>query len=349
MVYGMGSKQLFIITVMENDTLLGIVPLYLNKSQKIFQKEIAFLGSNIVCSDYLDFILLKGREEDLLSATASLLKVNGECWDVLRFSDMPSDSKPLSFIESFSKDGSIKVNKNYTVCYYIDLKSPWDEIFSAYSPMIKNTIRQKTKKLRKFNGAEFYEVSNGDDVNNYFLELVRLNKLRLKTKGIQSPFYQEYFLDFQKRAIKELYNKGMAKLYFLKVAEKLIAGIYILTHKNKFYFYQSGFDPAWSQLSPGTLLFNHVIKESHSKKAVEFDLLQGEEEYKSHWAKKRRINIEVKIYNSNVKGRLLKYFDGGNVYLRKLKRQLMGRDKIRGVEHNQKEQANVGENLKLLA
>jgi len=302
LVYGGGLNQLCIIVVRENNSLLGIAPLYIKHRYLRFFRKVRFLGSNIVCSDYLDFILLKHREYEALFSILSWLEKNHHCWDLLKLTDIPSKSDNVPLIESFFKDNRVKINRNYTVCPYIKLTSTWEATYDSYASILKNTIKRKLKKFERIPNSSFEELSSDGDFDRYFSEFVHLNKLSLKLKNIRSPFFDTDFLAFHKNVINELYRKGMAKLCFLKADDTPIAGIYLLQYLDKVYYYQSGYDPAWEKLSPGTLLFHYCIKTAYEDGAKEFDFLQGDEAYKSSWTKAKRINASIEVYNDNFKG-----------------------------------------------
>jgi CelD/BcsL family acetyltransferase involved in cellulose biosynthesis len=265
----------------------------------------------MICSDYLDFILLRNRETDILPAILSFLKINNSLWDVLNLTDTPFDSESISLMSHFFKNEKISIDIKYTVCPYINLKAPWDSIYELYAPALKNTIKQKLKKFEELSSLSIYEVPLDEDINSYYLEFVRLNKLRMDDKHITSPFCNKNFMSFHEIIINELHKKGMAKLYFVKNDNEFIAGIYLLFYNNKIHYYQSGFEPAWGKYSLGTLLFHHCIKAAFDNGVDEFDFLQGDEAYKYDWTKRKRTNVKISIYNTTFKGRLLHLIDSG--------------------------------------
>ena len=154
----------------------------------------------------------------------------------------------------------------------------------------------------------YYEAKS-DELQGFYSELVRLNKLRMRMIGQVSPFENLKFMNFHEIVLKELYGKGMAKLCFLKTGDKILAGIYLLLYNGKYHFYQSGFDPDWAWLSPGTLLFYYSVKDAHKKGAKEFDFLRGDEEYKTYWTQEQRRSIAVKVYNGKMASALLRVME----------------------------------------
>ena len=321
LVYGCNSDTLYICAVRDGGRLLGIAPLYVKKKKYPFPaKEINFLGSNIVCSDYLNFILLKGREDATLRAILSFLNKNDH-WDAIRLSDIPLASKNVPLINEYFEDRKVEINRNYTVCPYLPLTSTWESIHESLLPNLRNTLEQKRRRLNARHRISFIEVDSSEHSGHYFSDFLKLNQLRFEKKGIDSPFRDKNFLSFHQNIIKELHEKGMSKLLFLKADGHFIAGMYLFHYNNKYLYYQSGFDPAWSSFSPGTLLFHFCIKTGHERGVEEFDFLQGAEEYKSSWTKSRRHNAEISVWN-NTPGGILSRFVKKTAHL--LKKFVLG-------------------------
>lgn len=305
LVYENPRRSLCLILVKENRRLLGIAPLCTETRFGGVIKEIRFLGSNIVCSDYLDFILLENREEEVLLSILSFLRSKGAGWNKLYLTDVPEKSDTRSMIESYFGKRKVGVNPEYTVCPYINLNGEWSSIFNSHASKLRNTILRKTRKFSALPQSSFYEVK-ADELRDSYLEFVRLNRMRMRMMNRISPFDNPNFLEFHKLVLEEFYSKGMAKLCFLKTEEKILAGIYLLFYDGKYHFYQSGFDPDWAWLSPGTLLFHYCIKDAHEKGAKEFDFLRGDEDYKSYWTKEQRRSLAVSVYNGKMRSSLLR-------------------------------------------
>lgn len=298
-VYENPKRFLYIVLVKEHGRVLGIAPLCIEKKFTGIVKEIKFLGSNKVCSDYLDFILLKGREEETLTSILSFLQDQKHLWNRFNLTDIPEDSSTISIIQSYFGEKTAPVNTRYTICPYINLNEQWDTIVDSFASVVKNTISRKLKKFSALPDSDFYKA-DPDDIQNFYLKFVRLNKKRMKMMKRNSPFNDPDFLKFHKIILQELSGQGIANLYFLKAEDTFFAGIYILSYNGKYHFYQSGFFPDWSWLSPGTLLFYFCIKDAYKNHAAEFDFLRGDEKYKDSWTKMQQKNKSILIYNARI-------------------------------------------------
>ena len=200
------------------------------------------------------------------------------------------------------------------ICPYIDLSADWGTVFKSYSSSIRSIIK---KKLHKYEDLSFISVGAQKDVDKLFPEFLRLSHLRFGQKNMKSPFSDERFLTFHQNIIRELYKDGIIIFYFLKVKDELIAGLYLFHYDNKYYYYQSGFNPAWKTYSPGTLLFHHCIEDAYKKQIQQFDFLRGDEEYKNLWTKAKKVNETLTIYNNSMKGFICFFNDNLAFRLRK--------------------------------
>lgn len=299
-VYGEENK-LFIVTVRKDANLIGVAPLFVTNHALFFRK-FKFLGANLVCSDYLDFILLKNQEEAILQEIIHCIIGHHEEWDLLELTDLPAASRQLPLLSALLPDHRRTCQTSYTLCPYIDLSTTWDSIFSSFSPLLQNSIKRKIKKLGQSPEPHFVQLKDLEDCRHHFNNFLRINQLRLTGKKIRSPFLDQHFLAFHRKILTKLCPLGMATLSFLKIGQQYIAGLYQLVYNQRHYYYQSGFDPDWQQLSPGTLLLHFCIKEAHTQKMKEFDFLQGDEDYKKNWTPKQRINCKITIYNRSLRG-----------------------------------------------
>lgn len=302
-VYGGGGKELFIITIRRDNLLLGIAPLYSSRHCLFFHK-LQFLGTNLVCSDYLDFILRKEEEPEVIHELVRHLQQQQEEWDLLELTDLPSLSPQGNRLTTLFRQYPITQQKRYTICPYIDLTQSWQGINDSFSPLLQNNLKRKLKKLTQVTRPRFIQINKDENFREPFEQFLTINKLRLKEKNLNSPFLDTQFLSFHRQILEMFFPQGMASICFLQIDGINIAGIYQLTYNRRQHYYQSGFIPDWQQISPGTLLLHYCIKQAHDQGMVEFDFLQGDEGYKNNWTTQHRTNCKITIYSIHSHGYL---------------------------------------------
>ena len=101
-----------------------------------------------------------------------------------------------------------------------------------------------------------------------------------------------------------LLDRGWLRLFVLSLDDTPVAALYGVLYRRKFYFYQSGFDPAFARHSVGLVTMGLSIEHAIRDGAVEYDLLHGEEPYKFLWAQHTRGLTGLELYPPDVRGSL---------------------------------------------
>lgn len=298
------DKELKILLVKEDNKLIGIAPLYLSKDKKNIY-HIKFLGSTHVGSDYLDFILQKGREYEIIFKILEYLDLNGNEWQIINLVDISAQSKSVKLIHKFSNNNFYLLIKKHNICPYISLPDSYDLFLNSLSSNMRYNIKKKRYKFKNEFGGHFVIIKDKAELDKSIEHLVKLNLSRTRMKNMKSPFSDKQFFQFHNNLIKSVFDKGWIRLCFLKVKDKFIACLYIFKYNQKYYYYQSGFDSEWAKLSPGFLLFSYCIENAILEGIKEFDFLRGREEFKYRWAKDRRINLQIDIYRKNLRNKIL--------------------------------------------
>ena len=69
------------------------------------------------------------------------------------------------------------------------------------------------------------------------------------------------------------------------------AGYFCFNYKNKILVYNSGFDPQFSEYSPGWVLLGYLLRWANENQIAEFDFMRGNEEYKYRFGAMDRLVI----------------------------------------------------------
>jgi CelD/BcsL family acetyltransferase involved in cellulose biosynthesis len=119
-------------------------------------------------------------------------------------------------------------------------------------------------------------------------DFLRLHALRWQASGGSYGIPNRRAEAFHRALAPLLAARGWLRIYRLFVAPHPIAAVYGLTVRGRFYYYQSGYDPAWAARSPGLVLLGRTVEDAYSHGLRDYDFLRGEEAYKFDWASERR-------------------------------------------------------------
>ena len=300
------GRRLNILIVRENGELKAIAPLFLSVRNPSGVRQLQFLGSEAVGSDYLDFILYPNKEEKLLDLMLNFLNKNRRTWDLINLQGVPETSKTSAI---FKKQQRLSLlSKLDTICPYIELPDKKHKLYRTLSSNMRNQIRRKKRKFEQDCNGKFIVLREKGKLNVAIDNFIRLNENRFKAKRMSSPFSDDLFNRFHRKIIPIFFQRGLLELDFLHLGDTPIAAIYLFKYDHRYLYYQSGFDSAWHKISPGMLIFEYAISKAIEEGIKEFDFLQGNEDYKYRWTSNDKKNLQLVLFNSSPRSRTVNFF-----------------------------------------
>jgi CelD/BcsL family acetyltransferase involved in cellulose biosynthesis len=88
----------------------------------------------------------------------------------------------------------------------------------------------------------------------------------------------------------------------IEVDGRPIAMFYGFLLAGRLYYFQLGYDPAWSAGSPGIVLITKTVEEACATGCVEYNFLQGDEPFKQIWTRQGRALFDLAVYNRSFSG-----------------------------------------------
>jgi len=319
------NRELMFFTVRDaGGTLVAIAPLMRSKYRalKLLPVEaIEFIGNRD--SDYLDFILMEGREEEALEAIFK--HINKQRWDILHLRDIPEGSKTLHFLDNFKGIlGKRRCKSSIrTTCPYIKLPSSWESYVKTLGRSTRSNIRYYSRRLyRDFEDVRLEVCSDEEEIPRSMDAFMELNLNQWRNKGKRSVFEDKRFRCFQKDISKIFFNKGWLGLNRLMVNGGPSGFLYTFRYNKKICHYLTAITPEeqLTQYRLGTIMLAHSVKSAIQQNMSEFDFMRGAEAYKYYWTSSDRANIKLQVFNSNLRAKM--YYVGleAAMYLKKMAR-----------------------------
>jgi CelD/BcsL family acetyltransferase involved in cellulose biosynthesis len=128
-----------------------------------------------------------------------------------------------------------------------------------------------------------FQATGADGAEAVFGALLELHGARWAARGERGVLDGPGVEAFHREVVRGFLERGWLRLFALRVEGRLAAVHYGFSAKGRAYYYLGGFDPAFHQLSPGSLMVLHAIEEALREGAGEFDFLRGREAYKYAW------------------------------------------------------------------
>ncbi len=300
-------KSLLLIVAEEDGRLLGIAPLYATRARYFGIRPLShveFMCTVGPCSEYLDFIVMKGLEKEIIYAMMDkLFSIQGLSWDVLNLTSIKADSVNLIWIKKYGDE------KGYRYEIYNTRESryiPLPQTFDGFMAGLTRKQRYNSKLYKKIL-SEKYEMSlqllkTKEDLESYFDIFVLLHQKRWEEKDGEGSFTRDRkeYIQFHQKIAGLFFQNGWLYLVFLKVRDKQVAAQYSFVYNNIMSCFQVGFDPEWAGYHVGTVLQLLVFEDSIARKISEYDFLRGTEEYKYRWTKITRSSVDIVLWKSRL-------------------------------------------------
>jgi CelD/BcsL family acetyltransferase involved in cellulose biosynthesis len=286
-------------------SLVGLMPLGLARRRVLGRRvrRLAFLGETIVGSDYLDAIARRGMEDEVGRAFAQELRAMRGGWDALDLLDLRDDSPTVAHLRDAFHDGEVRVSERYACPYETFTPGEPFGAFLARTGRRDNYLRRR-KWLEKQEGFAIERTASPAEVAGPLSEFFRLHAARWAADGGSQGIAGARAEAFHRDATHLLAERGVLRLYTMKVGGRAVASVYGLVHRGAFLYYQSGYDPEWRNRSVGLVLIGETFKDAIEAGLVEYDFLHGTEPYKFDWTTKERRTVAVRV-RSGATGRWL--------------------------------------------
>ena len=293
-----GSRKLHILAIRSGTSLIAIVPLA-SSSTKLIRlahiRPLEFLGTGSVGSDYLDIIARRGKEDEALDFLADYLLREKFVLDLKQL--VENRALVLQLAARLQEQGWNRSEIRTNICPFIDLAGQtWKSFQAALGPKHRYNFHRRLKNLHREFDARFECVVSEDKRSAALGTLVALHNKRMQERGGSDGLHTAQLVAFHEELTQLALSKGWLRLFVLTLnGDIAAAALYGFMYRKKFYFYQSGFDPRYSPYSVGLVTMGLAIEAAIEDGANEFDLLHGDEKYKSLWAKTQRDLVRLEL------------------------------------------------------
>ncbi len=317
------DRELSIRVVRSRGDIIAIAPLAIRRKRLagvLPVRSLEFLGTGAVGSDYLDIIVRRGHERVVVPALVEHLTREGVMLDL---GQIDRSSGVASALESALRArGWARGEPSTVVCPFIDLRGhSWASYVATLGADHRYNLQRRLRNAARQFDLRFEPARAEPERTRDLAMLLRLHDLRFgeRSDAFHTPALRAFHDDVSRTALAQ----GALRLFLLSLDGRPAAALYGFRHRERFYFYQSGFDPTYAKWSVGLLAMALAIKSAIEEGAEEYDLLHGDEPYKFHWARRTRQLERLELYPPTVRDRIRRRARGANRSARRLARRLL--------------------------
>lgn len=266
--FGRG-KRAHIVLFWDADVLVGLMPLVRIKRT---WNSLRAMGAGP--SDYLHPIAKAGEEARVAAALAEYLSsIQGV--DVV---DLHQIREDRALATALPADGL----SDQARCLVLDLPETYDAFVASLSKSLRYDVRRMDKPAFAAGGARIRTLGP-DELQAGLEAFFETHRMRWRKRGLPGAFVGKRIQAFHAEWLTLAGARGWVWLSVLESGGKTAGTLYAMRLHQTCYFYQAGFDPAFSALSPGTVLVAHTVRMAIQNGLTRFDFLRGDEPYKRRW------------------------------------------------------------------
>jgi CelD/BcsL family acetyltransferase involved in cellulose biosynthesis len=272
------AAELYVIAMREEDgKLVGIAPLFYAKNKQ-GQNALQFIGT-VEIADFLDFVV---RPEDLHRFLDCLFyHLNGPdapVWDVLDLYNILDESPSSKALEAAAAGAGWRFEQDVLQpSPYIPLPESFEQYLEGLQGRYRKELRRKARQAANyFIPVSWYIVEDPDSLDeNLDALLALMSKEPEKARFLTEP------MRAQMRAIAQAaFDNGWLNLSMVDVGRDKAAAFIAFDYDNRIWGYNSGYDPAVADISPGQFLLWQNINWAIEQGREAFDFMRGDEEWK---------------------------------------------------------------------
>jgi len=272
------TRQLHMLTVRSSDgTLQGLVPLMSSPGIEGTSR-LELLGDLELC-DYLDVLMAPAQQREVGHAVVEYLIGHGGEEVEVCLQNLSQHSSTFTVFQDCLLHSGLTVEvEQIETCPTVLLPSQWEAYLALLRGKDRHELRRKLRRAEAAARLE-YRVTSApaqlDDDINTFVALHRMSQQDAK-QGFMSPEKEAFF----RAMARQLWSQGWLELAFLYADGEPIATLCCFAYGSTYAAYNSGYHPAYADLSAVIVLFAERIRTAIARGFTAFDFMRGNEPYK---------------------------------------------------------------------
>lgn len=156
----------------------------------------------------------------------------------------------------------------------------------------RHEIRRKLRRLNEAGEIRFRVIKQPDEISENMDTFFSMFKASRPDK---SEFLTDQMVSFFLLLAQRMAQRGFLRMSFLDIDQVPAAGVMCFDYNDTIFLYNNGYNPQFSNLSPGFLSKVYSIRNSIDQGKLRYDLLKGDEGYK-----KRLGSTPVPLYHLKI-------------------------------------------------
>jgi len=252
------------------------------------------LGNGVGGADGLDIQVRPGFGPPVRDAMAQAIASSLPDWDLLELEDLPCGSRTIVALRRAMRPRGVRdeLGRRFA-CPGFALRGTFAEHLMRFRR--RETYQRRRRWLERQPGYCVAVARRPAEASEAMADFLRLHHLRWDAEGGSLGIPRGLVEDFHRELAPLFAARGWLRLYRMFVGGQCIASVYGFELGGRFFYYQSGMDPAWRARSPGLVLIGQTVEDAYAHGLADYDFLRGEEPHKLDWSCDRRETCSMRL------------------------------------------------------
>jgi len=297
-VYG-GGRPLRILVAMDGTTPVGILPMHIRTTHALGRSvrvlRLIGTGGDTHPDDVGAVLAARCREQAAEALAQAAVDLPG--WDVLALADMdPRSPFPQALARAAARKGIACEEGQAQRIAYVALPQTWEAYLASLDSKRRSRFRKLPRRLEENFRTRFFVWDDPATLDAAVDRLAYLHRMRWMESGKSMAFATPEYVEFHRRIIHGCFARGWLRLYCLEIEGEVAAIIYCYRFRKGIYAMQTGFDLAYAQWAPGTVILAKAMEHAVREGNHVYDFLRGRHRYKEEVASATRHTVYVQAY-----------------------------------------------------
>jgi peptidoglycan/xylan/chitin deacetylase (PgdA/CDA1 family)/CelD/BcsL family acetyltransferase involved in cellulose biosynthesis len=301
--------DLRILSVADDDGVVrGIAPLRRQTVRQYGQTvpTYSFVGdgsinSDLNDSDYLDVLIARGYEKEVIQAIHDHLATDLERGAVLLLNEIPATSPNLAPLKEAAESKGRFWTERDVPCATVKLPATWDEYLRMLQSRFRTKVRSVLRNLESNPDVQFRFCEDATQLDRLLPILFDLHARRWAKDGKPGVFHWGRKRNFYAVLSRFLLERGWLRLSWLEWKGQVLACQYGFVYDGVYSQLQEGYEPASEHWNLGAGLRAWTIREFLKDGVREYDFLGGVGRHKTDWGAEVKQSKRILIAGRTLK------------------------------------------------
>ena len=283
--YGGRGELRILLAIDDRDILRGIAPLRLDRIRRYGGSFscLRFLADGSNDSDYLDCIITKGYEQQVLESFQGYWLEQLRLGTLVVLNEIPQSSPTLATLKSAAESQRHLYTEETVPCSFVPLPATWDAYLALLKPRFRTKVRSILRNVENRSDIRFGFCETPADIERLIPILFDLHTRRWNQEGRPGVFGWDQKRKFYRVLSAMLLDREWLRFSWLEWKDRILACQYGFVHNGVYSQLQEGYEPECEHWNVGIALRAWSIREFLRQGVRAYDFLGGVGRHKADW------------------------------------------------------------------